>query len=338
MLKNKGSLIALLGLAVVTTTLTGCGRRGVVKVNGDKVSKDEFYERLQQVPVQTAQGTETAGQYVIQQLINEKLVQQLAKKEGVSPTEDQVNKKLETLKKQNGTGFANALAARGMTIDQFKKQLTTEQCLINIVTKGVTVPDDQVKKAYDQALAAKNSPFKRPEQTMISMILTKDKAGIDKAYSLLNGGGVFEEVVKTQSQDSVTKPNNGQVPLPITKDDSRVPPELRQMSFATPVGKFSKPFNVKGSWVIIKVNQRRPSRTQGYDDVKDFIKEQLAMRDGARKNNFNKELADYAKTSSISVNIQKYKGIPDFIKKQAAQQQLPTSTSANPSVNPTQGK
>ena len=326
MLKHKGTLIALLGLAVVTTTLTGCGKKGLIKVNGDKISKDEFYARLEQVPVQTPQGTQLAGQYVVQQLINEKLVQQLAKKEGVTPTEAQIDKKFNSIKKQSGGDFTRALAGRGMTTEDFKRQMTTEQSLINIVTKGVTIPDDQVKKAYDQALAAKNSPFKRPEQVMVSMILTKDKAGIDKAYSLLNRGGLFEQVVKEQSQDSVTKPNGGQVPLPITKDDTRVPAEMRSMAFTLPSGKYSKPFNVKGSWVIIKANQKKPAKTQSYDDVKDFIKEQLAMREGAKKNNFNKELADYAKTADIVVNKEQYKNIPAFIKKQASEtQQLPGS-------------
>lgn len=332
MLKNKVSLVALLGLAVLTTTLTGCGRKGLIKVNGEKISKDEFIARLEQVPVQTQQGTQLAGQYVVQQMIQEKLVQQLAKKEGVTPTETQINKKLETIKKQSGGDFNRALAGRGMTIEDFKKQMTTEQCLINVVTKGVNIPDPQVKAAYDQALAAKNSPFKRPEQVMVSMILTKDKAGIDKAYGLLNRGGLFEQVVKEQSQDPVTKPNQGQVPLPITKADTRVPAEMRTMAFSLAVGKFSQPFNVKGSWVILKANQKKPAKTQTYGEVKDFIKEQLAMREGAKKNNFNKDLADFAKTAEITVNAERYKGIPDLIKKQAAQNQpLPGATTGNTS-------
>ena len=311
------NVVALLALAILATTLAGCGRRGLIRINGEKISKDDFYANLQKVPVQTQQGPEMAGRYMIKKMISDKLVEQLAKDQGVPPTEAQVNKKIDFFKKQSGGDVRTALAQRGMTLDDLKRQTTVQQSMINVVSKGISIPDDKVKKAYNEALNAKNSPFIRPEGTKISGIICKDKAKADKAYKLLSEGTDFGTVAMQYSESPSGKQSQGILGW-VSKGMQGVPPEVSNTAFSLQVGKFSKPFHVTGTWVILKADQRRPKKITTYDEVKDMIREQLAIREGSKKKTFADAMIRFTKKADIVINDAQYKDIADTIKKEAA--------------------
>lgn len=315
--KIRFSLVALVVLAITSTLLAGCGRKGIVRVNGDKVSKEEFYSRLAQVPVQTQQGTKMAGQYVIEQIIGEKLIQGLAKKEGVAPTDAQIEKKITAIKKESGGDLSKVLAQRGMTMEDLKKQLTIQQALVNVVSKGITVPDADVKKAYDQALAAKNSPFKRPEQVFMSVIVSSDKNAVDKAYKMISSGTDFNTVAMQTNDISVLKQSQGKLGW-VGKDDATFGTRVRQYAFSLEMGKYTQPFKDDNKWVILRAERKRPQRIQSYDDVKDMIREQIAVAKGSQTGTFREDLQKFTKDSDIVVNAERYKGIVDNIKKEAA--------------------
>ncbi|MCE5322025.1 peptidyl-prolyl cis-trans isomerase [bacterium] len=315
--KIRFSLIAIVVLAILSTLLAGCGRKGLVKINGEKVSKDEFYSRLEQVPVQTQQGTKMAGQYVIEQIIGEKLIQGLAEKEGVAPTSQQIDKKITAIKKESGGDLAKVLAQRSMTMDDLKKQLTIQQALVNVVSKGVTVPDADVKKAYEQALAAKNSPFKRPAQVFVSVIINSDKKAVDKAYKMISSGTDFTTVALQTNDIPMLKQSQGKLGW-VGKEDKQFGDQIRNFAFSSETGKFSKPFEDGGKWVIVRAERKRPQRIQKYNDVKDMIREQIAVAKGSQTGTFREDMQKFTKESDIVVNAERYKGIVDNIKKEAA--------------------
>ncbi|MCX6344284.1 MAG: peptidyl-prolyl cis-trans isomerase [Armatimonadetes bacterium] len=316
MFRNKVNLV-LLALVILTTALAGCGRKGFIRVNGEKVSKDEFIQRLERIPVQTQEGNKLAGQYVVEQIIAEQLIAQLAKKNNVEPTDAQIETKIKALRAENGGDLPQMLAAQGMTEDDLKTKIRSEQALINILSKGVDIPDADVKKAYNEALAAKNSPFKRSAQVKLSVIVAKTKAKVDKAYKLLTNGTEFSAVAMQYSEAPDAKSSQGQLNW-LSKDEKRIPQIIRDIAFGLQKESYSKPFLVAGTWVIVKADATRPAKVTKYEDVKDIIKEQLAVRKGAQNSTFREDLRKFTKEADISVNADRYKGIPAYIKKQAA--------------------
>ncbi|MCE5199855.1 MAG: peptidyl-prolyl cis-trans isomerase [Armatimonadota bacterium] len=330
--RTRFSLIVLMALAALATVLSGCGRGGIVKVNGEKVSKDEFYKRLEMVPVQTQQGAKMAGQYVIEQIIAEKLVEQLAKEQGVTPTKEQIDKKIAMIKKENGGDINKVLQQRGLTMEDFNQQLMVQQALVNVVSKGVKVPDSKVKAAYDQALNAPNSPFKRPEQVMVSVIVSTTKDKSDKAYGLLKTTD-FGTVAMQLSEDPTAKASRGRLSW-VSQNMQQVPKPVRDTAFTLPVGKYSSPFKVGSQWIILRADQKREAKTQNYNDVKDMIREQLEVNDGAKKNNFRGDLQKFTQKANIVINVPRYKGVADNIKKQAAQNLTGQLNGAKPAAMP----
>lgn len=316
--RTKVGIIALLALAVLVTALTGCGRKGLIRVNGEKISKDEFYARLERVTVQTPQGPKPAGRYVIEQIISEKLIQQLAKDKEVEPTEAQINSKIGFYKAQGGGDFAKTLRQRGLSMDDLKRQVGLEQAFVNVFTRGIDIPETDVKKAYDEALAAENSPFKRPEQVMISGIITVDKAQVDKAHKLLTDGQDFSAVAMQINDDPGIRQNQGKLRW-IARADETLPKPLRDTAFSLGINKYSSPFKIDNQWLIIKADQKRPEKVMKYAEVKDMIKERMAVAKASQTQQFQKDVEAFTKKAEIAVNAERYKDIPESIKKQAAE-------------------
>lgn len=324
MRRMRLSLIAILVLAVVVSVLAGCGRKGLININGEKIAKQEFYDRLEMVPVQTVKGgkqvTVPAGQYVIEQIITEQLLQQLAKDKKAQATPEQVDAKLAYLKKSTGGNFVAQLRQSGMTTEQWKKQMMLQQSVVNLITKGSKVTDAEVKKAYDQAIAQSPSQYVRPETVQISAIIVKDRAKIDKAYKLLKDGQEFSSVAMQLSEERGSAANGGAIG-PVAMGMQIVPLPIRQAAFATPVGKYSQPMLVKdksgAAWVIVMANGKRKASTDSFDDVKAIIREQLAVSKADRKL-FDESLRKFIADSTITVNAERYKKIPEMMKKNAS--------------------
>lgn len=318
------SLLAIVAVAVFVIMLAGCGRRGLINVNGEKIAKDEFYARLEQVPVQTVKGGRQvavpAGQYVMEQLISEKLVQQLAKKENVQPTDDQIERKLSYLKRSTGGNFLVQLQQSGSTLQDWKRQMMIQQSVVNLVGKDAKVSDADVKKTYDQLIAKSAPGFVRPEAVFISVIITKTPDKINKAYKLLQGGQDFGTVAMQMSEDNTTAPGQGKVAW-MPRNMPGIPEQIRAAGFSTDIGKYTKPFFVQdkkdSGWMIVRADRKRKASTEKYDDVKDLIKEQLASAK-ANKKSFDSELKAFIGESTIKINSERYAKIPEMMKKTAA--------------------
>lgn len=325
----KLSLMTVLALMVVVLALAGCGRKGFVSVNGDKLAKDEFIARLERVPVQTVKGGKTvtvpAGQYVVEQMITERLLTQLADKEGVAPTEQQLDKKLNYLKK-NGN-FAAQLRQMGVTEQEWKRQMTLQQSVVNLLTKGTKIDDAVVKQTYDAQIKKVPSPFVRPEACHIAVIISKSSEKIQKAHKLLKEGQDFGSVALQLSEDKNTAPYQGQVGW-LSMDMKVVPMPIRVAAFSCPVGKYTNPFHVQDgadkAWVILRVDQKRRRSVQAYKDVKDLIREEMAIAK-ANRTGFNKELQGFIAKSKITVNSERYAKVPEMMKKSAS---VPTNIPA----------
>ena len=306
--------LAVLAVALIAVfALTGCSKRSVVSVNGEKISRAEFQTRLERLQVPTGANTPSrqAGELIMNTLVNEKLILQLAKDKKVEPTEAQINEKIELAKKEGN--LSTVLKQRQMNMEEFKRELTLTQAFRNIMTKGIKVDESEVKKTYDDMLAADPSPLKQPEQVLISLIQCKEKSKIDEASKMLKGGMDFVTVALRMSEDASAQ-QGGEVG-PVYKDDPRgVPKEIWQTAFNLKVNTVSDPVRLSekdgGGWYIIKSRAHKKAKTKSYADVKELLREEIALRKAAEKGtDFNKMLEDFRKKSDINVKMQRYKDL-----------------------------
>jgi len=309
---RKKVILAIAVIFVLSTLLFGCGKGTVAKVNGQRITREEYYSRLERLPyTDPATGRrKEAGQYVLESMINEALVLGLAEKEGVSPTEEQVKERMAEANKD--PEFARSIRAMGMTTDQLKQIMEVQQALFNLQTKGVKVSDKEVKDYYEK----NKNMFTIDESIDSSVIMVKDKADADKAMKMLKKDQIsFGTVARELSLDETSKQRGGEVYPPITKHDRRLPPEVLNKLFAASDGGIVGPIQQASltpggppSYLIFQVRKHHKARTRTLPEVKYSIKQQLMiMKSGEdRSRQLDKAMEQFRKKADIKIEVERY--------------------------------
>ena len=85
--------------------------------------------------------------------------------------------------------------------------------------------------------------------------IAENKTRIDSIYSALQNGASFEDVVKSVSVDMSSNQNKGV--MNFFGSFSNYPDKFKEISFSTPRGELSTPFQTEYGWHIIKVLEKK---------------------------------------------------------------------------------
>ena len=89
------------------------------------------------------------GRVALDGLIDDKLISNEAKKKNITITDEDINKKLDTIKSQieaSGGTIDAALASAGLTMDDLKKQIILQLKLEKLLGDKINVTDEEVDK------------------------------------------------------------------------------------------------------------------------------------------------------------------------------------------------
>ncbi len=327
MISTKRALLVIAALAVLAAVLSGCGGKVVAKVNGQPITKEEYYKRLERVAVPVMVGgrpvQQEAGILVLNDLINEKIIQELAKKENVTPTEEQIDYKWNLLKKSGN--LARLTRTSGYTEEEIRKQIAAQQAFINVATKGIKITDEEVKKFFE----SNPQQFKQPERVQVRIITTEKKERIEKAADLLKKNIPFDTVARDIADNPADRQAGG-IQLVLFKGMKmpNVPPEvlnkLVEVGFKTKKGQTSPPFLLQGRWVILKTEDILPAVNQTLPEMKQFIRENLALAKAQQENKFPKKLAEFDKKAEVVIEIERYRTAIKNLR-ETARGEIPTS-------------
>jgi parvulin-like peptidyl-prolyl isomerase len=200
---------------------------------------------------------------------------------GIKITDDQVNKRIEQLKKQfyggNDARYQKALKQQGLTEDQAKEEVRAQvvsEELFKKVTADVKVSSTEVKAYY----ASHKSQYGQPETREVRHILVPKKALADSIYAQLKAGGNFAALAKKYSKDPGSAANGGK--LTISKGQT-VPP-FDKAAFALKKGELSQPIKTQYGYHIIQaLSDVKPAKSTPLSKVQASIKQQLEQQ---RKN------------------------------------------------------
>ncbi|MFI4988035.1 MAG: SurA N-terminal domain-containing protein, partial [Alphaproteobacteria bacterium] len=132
----------------------------------------------------------------------------------------------------------------------------------------LTVDGDKLKDEYEARL----SEFKVPEERVLHQIILKDEATAKDASERLTKGEDFEKVAEELT---------GKPPLDLgTVKQTDVPvPELAAAAFALPEGGLTEPVQTPLGWHIAQVVKIVAGRTQSFEEAKDRLSHELALRE-----------------------------------------------------------
>lgn len=203
------SIFCAAALATVAAHAQVSPDRVLIVVNGEAIKGRQYYTRMEVLP---GVGRFASGKFVpanpgfltLQQLINELLMIQLAKQQGVSPTQAEINAAYDAQVKANPK-IVEAFKALGMVEDDLKYDIMVQMCEYKITTKGITITDQEVEKFYKDHIS---TDFTLPKRYQLRVISVRDDEGQKKVDAALAAGKNFGDVARELSIDSNSF-NNG---------------------------------------------------------------------------------------------------------------------------------
>lgn len=316
---RKWLLLGIVFPVAILLATTGCGRKKVAEVNDSTISQAEYYKVLERMAVPLTQGEnpvrdpatgrivrEQAGYLALRMLVDRRIILEMAEKEKVMPTEEEINKEIERQKKL--PGFNERLKTLGYTQDDLKEDIKVELAAFKLLTKGITVSDDEVKKAYQQNI----QQFTVPAQVQVALILVDNRKTLDEVQGMLKKGTDFHVVAVQKSLKLPNMPQGG-VWLRETDDTFKQFPQLWQTLQKTPVGSVTPPQPLKvpnaqgkivNGWVLFKVLDKKDRQVRPLDEVKEDLRRLLMQ--AKSKRNLGRELMQMRSQAKVSFEIPRF--------------------------------
>jgi foldase protein PrsA len=260
--------VATLLLSAALAACSGTNGGGaIVTVNGEPISQSDFEAKLEAGP---------AAKNTLQQMVQEALIDQYAKNNNITVTDDDIAKREDELK----TNFPNGawdemLKSRGLDEAQVKQALREQLILDKALAKEVTVTPAQVKQYFDKNKAT----FDKPEQVQARHILVADLATANKIEGLLKQNpNSFGDLAKQYSTDPGSKDKGGE--LGFFRRGQMVP-AFDKVAFSLPVGAISPPVKSPFGYHIIQVEAKQPGQTATLANTTDKITSLLRQQQEA---------------------------------------------------------
>lgn len=309
-------LLALISLVLVAA---GCGGKSTATLGSDDaavvgstpITKAQFQSLMDRAQKSytaqkrpfpkpgSAEYEQLKGQAVTF-LIQRAEFQQEADNMGIKVTSDQVDKRIQQLKKQFYGGsdarYKKALTQQGLTEDQAKDEVRAQiisEELFKKVTADVKVSPAAVKAYY----TSHKSQYGQPETRQVRHILVQKKALADSIYAQLKSGANFATLAKKYSKDPGSASNGGK----LTISKGQTVPQFDKVAFELKKGELSQPVKTQyGYHVIQALSAIKPAQSTPFAKVESSIKQQLEQQ---RKNDEMTKWVDDKKKSYCKSGI-----------------------------------
>ncbi len=303
MSKHLSLKVSLVLCALISVVLAGCqpaettansssGSKKVATYEGGEVTEGELQQFAEQSGLgQLEPGTpeyETAVQQVMPQLVGLEIAKTYAEEQGITVSDEEVDKEMEEIKKQVGEqarasgqdlsdqeAFNQALEQNQISEDELRQDVRENlpvQQVQERVAGNAEPSQEEIQKFYDENKVAQ---FTQPAQRCMRHILfNKDQQQkAEEVKTQLENGGDFAELARENSQDPGSAENGGD--LGCLGKGETVPP-FEEAAFAAETGEIVGPVETEFGYHVIEVTEIREEQTQPLDEVEPQITDQLA--------------------------------------------------------------
>jgi peptidyl-prolyl cis-trans isomerase C len=237
--------VSAIGLATLPTAALGADDPVVATVNGISIHRSAVEKAKMGVPQLAQLPLEMVYPMLLDNLINEQLLIEAARKENLQNDPEVKNR----LKDIEGRLMAQTYASRAA-----KK----------------AVNDDMLAKRYEKF--KKETPPGEEVRARHILVASEDEAKTVMAD--LKKGGKFEDLAKSKSIDPGAKQGGD---LGFFRKEEMVP-EFSEAAFKLKPGQTSEtPVKTQFGWHIIKVEERRASQPPKFEEVKEELRAELSQ-------------------------------------------------------------
>ena len=268
----------------------------VAIVNGQNITKNELYELL----------LSSYGNEALDVLIRRTLINQEARKHGISLTTKEVENKINTLvqrevnalmqtyKIENEADLDKELEKIGASLKEFKDKLTKklvkeaeiELRAEKVVMKTISVSEEDLQEAYKSIYG---------EKIEAQQIVLKTKREAEEALEKLRLGADITKMAKAQSIDRASASRDGKM-LPFSPED-----DIGKSVAHLKPGELSGIISTNYGYHIIKITDRKTGSDKKFDTVKKELEE--LVREKKYRERLRPWLVNLVESASITKKI-----------------------------------
>lgn len=286
-----GLLLAVLLLPAVAELIGGQDAPATdeifVSVNGETLSYADFYTLLQ----------DQIGMEAAERLVFETVLQQEAAKQGVVPTPEEIDARVNELIQQRFGGdaaqFAQWMGRTGSTSGSLRRQVAIELMDIRLRSKTLEVTDEKLKEYFE---ANHERRYDLPARVRYRQVVLDSKDRADEVLKQINTNELsFFTAASRHSLDPAAVETGGLAgpsPLPLLKE---LAPPLHDALVALQPNEAAKaPVEFEGKFYLLLLIEHLPGRPAAYDEVAARVRFDYLMEKSVPAQQFYQPLIDKA--------------------------------------------
>lgn len=231
----------------------------VAVVNGHRIRKEDLYQAMYG----------RAGSASLDQLIVAVLVEQEARKVGVSVSDAEIDAEIQKfIDEEYGSEelFHATLQYYGMTREAFEREWRTYLTAKKVLEPTVSVTDEEIRSYFDEHREELN----QKESVELRHIVTATRDEAVGVLDELRSGADFAELARQKSTDLASAESGGYVGKVYRGE---LPPDIESVVFGLEAGEFSEPVETYGGFAVFKVTEKTEAREVTLEEVKDKVRE-----------------------------------------------------------------
>ena len=286
----------------------------VATVNGVSLTEVDFWRRCERY---VGGQTDTAvGWVVLKDWIQQTLAEAEAESKKLLPTDQDVERRFQALKKQfefRNANFINWLTDHGQTVTSLRVGLRHQLIAERLLTEGITVAESEAALYY----SSNKQAFGLPEQVKVSRITVTAPDLRQKVEAGLKKGTPFDILAREFSEDDFAL-SGGLIPEPV-EADPRAPgpiePEVMTALLKSTPAKVLGPVKIRDYWVWARLEERQAARAPALGDIQDLVLANLRVQKvGPEKLKAAQErLAAIQKSAKIEILRPEFKSLLDLL-------------------------
>ncbi|MCY8424209.1 peptidyl-prolyl cis-trans isomerase [Bacillus vallismortis] len=209
------------------------------------------------------------GKSTLEDMINARVVEQLAKKNNLKVSKNEIDREFLLIKAVNNSFYEDERTTEKEWKDQIRYNILLEELL----TKDIDISNKEMKSFYNK----NKELYQFDDSYRIRHIVVKDEEEAREVLKELKGGSSFEAVAAERSLDRYTSPYGGDLGF-VTEASDNIPSAYIEEAKTIKEDEWSdEPIKVSNGYAVIQLKEKLKARTFSYDEVKDQIRRQIAM-------------------------------------------------------------
>lgn len=231
----------------------------IATIGGKSVTREEWLKEME----------DQYGKSTLEDMINVRVVEQLAKKNKLKISKSEVDREFLLIKAVNNSFYED----EHTTEKEWKDQIRYNILLEDLLTRDIDISNKELESFYNK----NKELYQFDDSYRIRHIVVKDEEEAREVLKELKGGSSFEAVAAERSTDRYTSPYGGDLGF-VTEASDNIPSAYIEEAKTLKEDEWSQePIKVSNGYAIIQLKEKLKARTFSFDEVKDQIRRQIAM-------------------------------------------------------------